>query len=129
MAPRAPQQGESGTDSSRTKAVSSYTPPGETQLPRRHHFVHRDDANPATGNITLDARLNIVDTTGSSGNMKQQQSVNDYWSCIIGDLSGHQLRPVINVVLAGFLGETESLTLPALFWIWASTERERFLGL
>jgi len=46
---------------------------------------------------------------------EHQQRVNDYWSCIIGNLPGDRLRPVINAVLAGFIGQRASLTLPAPF--------------
>ena len=55
MATQAPQQGESGTESSGTRAISSDMPPAETQLQRRHHLVHCDAANAATENITPDA--------------------------------------------------------------------------
>jgi len=71
MAPQATQPGESGTESSRTTAVSSGTPPGETQLHHRQHLVRRDAAKAATENMTLDARLKIVRKTGSSKNRKQ----------------------------------------------------------
>jgi len=55
--------------------------------------------------------------------------VNDFWSCIIGNLNVDWLRPFINVVLAGFIGKRESNTLPAPFWIWASMECQRSLVL
>jgi len=58
---------------------------------------------------------------------ERQQSVNDFWSCIIGNLLGDQLRPFINGVLASFMRKRVSLMLPAPFWNWASTERQRFL--
>jgi len=32
---------------------------------------------------------------------ERQQTVNDWWSCIIGKLLGERLRPFINAVLAG----------------------------
>ena len=44
-----------------------------------------------------------------------QQSVNDFWSCIIGNLHDDWLRLFINVVLVGFIGKRVSLTLPAPF--------------
>jgi len=31
-----------------------------------------------------------------------QQSVNNVWSCMIGNLHGNRLQPFINVVLAAF---------------------------
>jgi len=71
MAPQTRQQGESGTESSRTMGTASNMPPAETQLQHRHHLAHRDAANAATQNMTLDARLKIGDETGSSMNMKQ----------------------------------------------------------
>ena len=55
MATQALQQGQSVTESSRTRAISSDTPPAETQLQRRHHLVHHDAANAATKNMTPDA--------------------------------------------------------------------------
>jgi len=42
-------------------------------------------------------------------------SVNHFWSYIIGNLLGDQLRPFINAVLAGFIGRRPSLTLAARF--------------
>ena len=71
MAPQTGLQGESGTESSRTTGASSNTPPAETQLQHRHHLVHRNVANPATENMTLDAKTMIVCKTGSSKNKKQ----------------------------------------------------------
>jgi len=44
-----------------------------------------------------------------------QRSVNDFWSCIIGNLLGNWLSPFINAVLAGSIGKRMSLTLPAPF--------------
>jgi len=57
MTPQAPQQGEIRTVSSRTTAISSDTPPAETQLQRRRQLVHHYAANAATENITLDTKL------------------------------------------------------------------------
>ena len=71
MAPQTPQQVEHGIKSSRTTGVSSNTPPPETELQRRHHVAHHDTANATTGDMTLDAQLNIVRKTGSSKNKKQ----------------------------------------------------------
>ena len=36
---------------------------------------------------------------------ERQRSVNDLWSCIIGNLLGQQLRPFIDAVMAGFIGK------------------------
>jgi len=71
MAPRAPQQGESGTESSSTMAVSSDTQPAETQLQRRHHLAHHDAANAATKNLTLHTQFKIVRKTTIRKNTKQ----------------------------------------------------------
>jgi len=46
---------------------------------------------------------------------ERQPTVNDFWSCIIGNLLGDRLRPFTNAVLAGFIGKSASLTLPAPF--------------
>jgi len=70
MAPQTPQQGEHGTESSRTTGASSNMPPAETQLQRRHQLAHHDAANAATENRTLDTQLNTVHKTGSSKNKK-----------------------------------------------------------
>jgi len=51
--------------------TSSNTPPIETQLQRRPNLAHRDAANTATENMTLDAQVKIVLNTGSSKNKKQ----------------------------------------------------------
>jgi len=72
MAPQTHQQGEGGTESSRTMGISSNTPPAETQLQCRHHFVHCDAANAATRNMTLDAQLKSVHKNGSSKNKEHQ---------------------------------------------------------
>jgi len=57
MAPQTPQQGESGTELTRTMGASSNTPPAETHPQRRYNLVHRDAANAATKKMTLDAQL------------------------------------------------------------------------
>jgi hypothetical protein len=44
---------------------------------------------------------------------ERQQSVNDFWSCILGNLRGERLQIVINEVLASFIGKTDSEKLPA----------------
>ena len=71
MAQQAPQQGESWTESSRTIAFSSDTPPGETKLQRSKQVVHRDARNAATEDMTLDAQLKIVPKTARSRIWKQ----------------------------------------------------------
>jgi len=60
MAPQTSQQGEGGTESSRTMGASANTPPAETQLQCKHHLVHHNAANAATEHNALDAHLNIV---------------------------------------------------------------------
>jgi len=57
---------------------------------------------------------------------ESQQWVNNCWSCILGNLSGHRLQIVITEVLASFIGKTRSNTLPAPSWKWGSTECQRF---
>jgi hypothetical protein len=44
-----------------------------------------------------------------------QRSVNYNWSCIVGNLSGDWLRPLLNGVLAGLFGKRVSNMLPAPF--------------
>jgi len=47
--------------------------------------------------------------------MSVKGGVNDFRSCIIGNLLGDRLRPFINGVLAGYIGKRKSLTFPAPF--------------
>ena len=42
-----------------------------------------------------------------------QRSVNDSWSCILGNLVSDRLHIVINEVLAASIGKRESEMLPA----------------
>jgi len=53
---------------------------------------------------------------------ERQRSVNDSWSCIMGNLGGDRLQIVINEVLAAFIGKRATEMLPAPAWKWASTE-------
>jgi len=46
---------------------------------------------------------------------EDQCSVNDFWSCIMGNLSGDWLQPFINEILDGCIGKSGSDTLPAPF--------------
>jgi len=41
-----------------------------------------------------------------------QQSVNDFWSCILRNLCGHRLQIVITKVLASSIGKRRCDTLP-----------------
>jgi len=71
MATQTPQQGASGSESSRMMGALSNMPTAETQLQQRHHLVDRDAADAATENMVLDAPLKIVRQTGSRKNQKQ----------------------------------------------------------
>jgi len=71
MAPQTPQRGESELESSSTMGAESITPLVATQIQDWHHLVHRNAANAATENLTLDALLKTVFTTGSSKDQKQ----------------------------------------------------------
>jgi len=71
MAPQTPQQGESGTESTRMTGTSSNMPTIETQQQCRHHLVDCDSAYAATENMTLDTKLKIVCNTWSSRSKKQ----------------------------------------------------------
>jgi len=57
---------------------------------------------------------------------ERQWSVNDFRSCILGNLSGHLLQIVITEILATFIGKRRSDTLLAPSWKWGSDERQRF---
>jgi len=77
----------------------------------------------------------MIDYTKSNDSMiwihpwhnESQRSVNDSWSCILGNLWGDRLYIVINEVLAAFIGKRDSKVLSAPSWKWASMERQRFL--
>jgi len=60
---------------------------------------------------------------------EHQRSVNDWWSCIIGNLRGDWLLPFINAVLAGIIGKRERHMLPAPLCKWMSTDCQRILVL
>jgi hypothetical protein len=45
--------------------------------------------------------------------IEHQHSVNDCWSCTLGNLQGNQLHVVINKVWVAYMGKTDSNTLPA----------------
>src|SRR5713226_2907198 len=44
---------------------------------------------------------------------EHQRSVNDFWSCVLGNHTSDRLYSVINEFLAAFIGKTDSNTLPA----------------
>ena len=44
---------------------------------------------------------------------ERERSVNNFWSCILGNQSGHWLQIVIIEVLAFFIGKKRSDMLPA----------------
>jgi len=60
---------------------------------------------------------------------ERQQSVYDFLSCILGNLSGDWLHIFIIEVLATWIGRWESDTIPAPSWTWAAMERQQFLAL
>jgi len=57
---------------------------------------------------------------------EHQWYVNDFRSCILGNLSGHWMQIVITEVLASFIGKSGSDTLPAPSWKWMSNEHQPF---
>jgi len=56
-----------------------------------------------------------------------QWSINDCWSCILGNLEAYRMHVVVNIVLAAFLENGESWMLPTPSWKWASMGCQRFL--
>jgi len=58
---------------------------------------------------------------------ERQWSVNNFWSCVLGNHTSDRLYLVINVFLPAFIGKTDCNTLHAPSWKWASTEQQRFL--
>jgi hypothetical protein len=71
MAPEKLPPGVIGAESSRMTGASRNAPLSNAQQQRRHQLVHCDTAIVATENMTQDAHLKKVHTTGSSKNMKQ----------------------------------------------------------
>jgi len=71
MATEILEPGAIEAESSRTTGASHNVPPGETQQQRRDQVVHRNATIVATKNMTQDAHLQIVRTTGTSKNMMQ----------------------------------------------------------
>jgi len=64
-------------------------PPAETQLQRRHQLVYCEAANASTKNMTLDAKLKVVNKMGSSKNQKQPAIGREY---IHTEVDSHQLN-------------------------------------
>jgi len=58
---------------------------------------------------------------------EHQRSLNDYWSCILGDDTSDTVYSVIREFLAAFIGKTECNTLHAPSWKWASIEYQQLL--
>jgi len=56
-----------------------------------------------------------------------QRSVDDFWSCVLGNETANRLQTAINQFLAAFIGKTDCDTLPAPYWKWVSTERQGLL--
>jgi hypothetical protein len=59
---------------------------------------------------------------------ERQRSLNDSWSCIVGNLRGDRLRIVISQVLAAFIDKIKSEVLSAPSWKWTSTECQWLLA-
>jgi len=60
---------------------------------------------------------------------ESQRRVNDFWSCILGNLSGDWIKMIINKTKATFKPKKESDTLPATCWKSVSTECQQCLAL
>jgi len=78
--------------------------------------VHEDGTKAAkTPLMIYQTKLNDTILWIRPGQNERQQSVYEFWSCIIGNLRGDLLWPFIYVVLTGFLGKRESDRLPTPF--------------
>jgi len=78
--------------------------------------VHEDGTKGAKTPSMIDyAKLNDNMVWIHKWQNEHQQSINNFCSCIIGNLHGHWLSPFINAVLAHFIRKTESHTLTAQF--------------
>jgi len=71
MATQTPQTGESRSESRETTGASYNESLEETQQQLGQQLVHPEAADVATGNMTLDAHLEIIRTTRSSTNKMQ----------------------------------------------------------
>jgi len=78
--------------------------------------AHEDSTKAAkTPSMIYYAKLNYNIVWMHQWQDERQWTVNDSWSCIIGNLHSDRLRPFINVVLPSFSGTRESHMLPAPF--------------
>jgi hypothetical protein len=59
----------------------------------------------------------------------RQRSVNDCWSCILGNLEGYRYHSAIKTVLATFIAKRKRKTLHTQSWQWVSMETPRLLVL
>jgi hypothetical protein len=58
---------------------------------------------------------------------ERQCGVNDFWSCVLWNLTSDRVYSVIKEFLAAFICKTHANTLHAPSRKWASTECQRFL--
>ena len=78
--------------------------------------VHEDSTMAATTPLMISqAKFNDSILWIRPWQNERQRSVNNFWSCIIGNLHDDWLRLFINAVFVGFIGKRASLTLPAPF--------------
>jgi hypothetical protein len=77
----------------------------------------------------LSAFIGKIITTRSLPHLNNgcQLSVNDSWSCVLGNHTTDMLQSVIKLFLAALIGKTDCNTLPAPSWKCASTEHQQFL--
>jgi len=88
MCIQSPQQGGSGSESSRLAGTTSNTSLISTQQECRHQSVHCDASNAATTHVTQDVHSKIVPETGSRKNEKQHAGGCEY---IDIEVNGRQL--------------------------------------
>ena len=61
--------------------------------------------------------------------IEHQRSINDFWFCIVGNLSCELLHTVINGVLAALIGKMVGSRGANPLWQWASTLHQRYFDM
>jgi len=60
---------------------------------------------------------------------ENHRSVNNCWSCMLGNPWGDRWQTVMDEVMAAVIEQRGTDMLPAPYWRWASTERPRLLAI
>jgi len=75
--------------------------------------VNENASKAANSTLMMDyAKSNDCKLWIPSWQNERQRSINDSWSCVLGNLMGDWLQIVINAVFDAFIGKRDSETLP-----------------